>query len=102
MIFHDDRKLLSRWLHSQDRYMLIEASHLLTSPEAQLSRQDRLRRQGVLAPVAMFFYLLLARKLIFDGWPVWYYVCQRRLAEMLLALWIIAEREGLECSSKPD
>src|SRR3954466_5615591 len=28
-IDHDDRKSLSRWLRSQDRYMVIEARHLL-------------------------------------------------------------------------
>ena len=93
VIFHDDRKPLSRWLQSQDRYMLIEAPHLLT---AHLSRQDHLRRRGMLAPVVMFLYLLFGRGLILDGWPGWYYVFQRTLAEMLLALRHTTEPEGLE------
>ena len=96
VIHHDDRKPLSRWLQSQDRYMLIEAPHLLTTPAANLSRQDRLRQKAVSAPLAMCFYLLFVRGLILDGWPGWYYVFQRTLAEMLLALRIITEREGLE------
>ena len=96
VIYHDDRKPLSRWLQSQDRYMLIEAPHLLAAPATALSRQDRLRRQAALAPLAMCFYLLFVRGLILDGWPGWYYVFQRTLAELLLALRIVTEREGLE------
>lgn len=96
VIYHDDRKPLSRWLQSQDRYMLIEAPYLLTTPAADLSRQDRLRRRAFLAPLVMFLYLMLGRGLILDGWPGWYYVFQRTLAEALLALRIITEREKLE------
>ncbi len=96
VIYHDDRKPLSRWLRSQDRYMLIEAPHLLAAPVSGLSRPDRLRRRAFLAPAVMFFYLMFARGLILDGWPGWYYVFQRTLAETLLALRIITERERLE------
>ena len=96
IIYHDDRKPLSRWLLSQDRYMLIEAPHLLKAPVAGLSRQDRLRRQAFLAPGVIFLYLMFVRGLILDGWPGWYYVFQRTLAELLLALRIIVEREKLE------
>ncbi|HEY8669750.1 MAG TPA: hypothetical protein VIL63_02830 [Terriglobales bacterium] len=34
----------------------------------------------------MPLYLLFARGLILDGWPGWYYVLQRTIAEMLLSL----------------
>ena len=98
VIYHDDRKPLSRWLHSQDRYMLIEAPHLLAAPMSGLTQPDRLRRRAFLAPPAIFFYLMFARGLILDGWPGWYYVFQRTLAETLLALRIITERERLELS----
>lgn len=98
LIHHDDRKPLSRWLLSQDRYMLIEAPHLLGTPATCLSQQDRLRRRAFLAPAVLFLYLMFARGLILDGWPGWYYVFQRTLAEMLLALRIITERERLESS----
>ena len=100
VIYHDDRKPLTRWLQSQDRYMLIEAPHLLATPAFGLSRQDRLRRRAFLAPAAMFLYLMFGRGLVLDGWPGWYYVFQRTLAETLLALRIITEREKLE--SMPD
>ena len=99
VIYHDDRKPLSRWLQSQDRYMLIEAPHLLGAPAVSLSYQDRLRRRAMMAPLFMFLYLLFGRGLILDGWPGWYYVFQRTLAEMLLALRIITERERLELKS---
>ena len=95
-IHHDDRKPLSRWLVSQDRYMKIEAPHLLAASVAGLSAQDRLRRRGALAPPVMFLYLLLVRGLVLDGWPGWFYVFQRTLAEVLLAIRIIIERERLE------
>lgn len=83
-IDHDDRKPLSRWLRSQDRYMLIEAPHLLAAAASELSWQDRLRRRAFLAPAVMFLYLMFARGLILDGWPGWYYVFQRTLAELFL------------------
>ena len=97
-IYHDDRKPLSRWLQSQDRYMVIESRHLLDAPAATLSRQDRVRRAGY-APAAMFLYLLFAKRLVLDGWPGWYYVFQRTLAETLLALRLLTERERLEPAS---
>lgn len=99
VIYHDDRKPLSRWLQSQDRYMFIEAPHLLAASAPDLSWQDRLRRRALLAPALIFFYLMFSRGLILDGWPGWYYVFQRVLAETLLALRIIVERERLELPS---
>lgn len=96
LIFHDDRKPLTRWLQSQDRYMIIEAPHLLAMPPISLPFRDRLRRQAFLAPAVMFLYLMFVRGLVFDGWPGWYYVFQRTLAETLLALRTITEREQLE------
>ncbi len=98
---HDDRKPLSRWLSSQERYMLIEAPHLLREDPARLKTQDRLRRRGTWAAAVMFLYLLFGKRLILDGWPGWYYVLQRTLAEALLALRILTERERLESSSVP-
>ena len=96
VVYHDDRKPLSRWLQSQDRYMRIEAPHLLRANPASLKGQDRLRRRGTWAAAAMFFYLLFAKRLILDGWPGWYYTLQRTLAEALLSLRLVAERENLE------
>jgi glycosyltransferase involved in cell wall biosynthesis len=96
VIDHDDRKPLSRWIQSQDRYAILEARHLRPMPLDQLSFQDRLRRKVYCAPVMMFFYLLFVRGLILDGWPGWYYVFQRSIAEMLLSLRLLTQQYVLE------
>ena len=95
LIYHDDRKPLSRWLRSQDQYAVLESNHLLSLDPSQLAIQDKLRLKLV-APVVMLLYLLFVRGLILDGWPGWYYVCQRTIAELLLSLRLITERERLE------
>src|SRR5437588_8505180 len=105
-IWHDDRKPLNRWFHSQVRYSEMEATFLLgasasaqgttrgahnlatASPStggqgagmAELSRVDRMRKWMIIVPLAMPVYLLLVRGLIFDGWNGWYYVFQRTFA----------------------
>ena len=82
---------------------MIEARHLLRSQKsevgsqkAKLNFQDRLRKRIYFAPAAMFLYLLFVRGLVLDGWPGWYYVLQRTIAELLLSLRLLTEREGLE------
>ncbi len=100
LIYHDDRKPLSRWLQSQDRYMLIEAPHLLAADPGTLKKPDRLRRRGTWAAAVMFVYLLFGKRLILDGWAGWHYTLQRTLAEALLALRLITEREKLESHAK--
>jgi hypothetical protein len=95
-IDHDDRKPLSYWIRSQDAYAKIEAHHLLATSRDQLSFQDRLRRTIFFAPPVIFFYLLFGRGLIFDGWPGWFYVGQRTIAEFLLSLRLLVDRLGLE------
>src|SRR5205085_2436087 len=95
-IYHDDRKPLSRWIRSQDSYSIIEARHLISQPNDRLNRQDWLRKRIFFAPLVMFLYLLFGRGLILEGWYGWYYVCQRTIAEMLLSLRLLTEREGLE------
>lgn len=95
-IEHDDRKPLSRWLRSQDIYLASEARHLISTPNERLNGQDRLRKRIYFAPLVMFLYLLFGRGLILDGWPGWYYVFQRTVAEMLLSLHLITVRQGLE------
>jgi glycosyltransferase involved in cell wall biosynthesis len=100
---HDDRKPMSRWLRSQDNYFTIEARHLSSTPDQRLNRQDRLRKRIFFAPVVIFVYLLFGRGLILDGWPGWYYVLQRTIAEMLLSLRLLTERYGLEkADASPD
>jgi hypothetical protein len=95
-IGHDDRKPLSHWLESQNKYAKIEAKHLLAQPLEKLDAPDRLRRKIFFAPPVMFFYLLFGRGLILDGWPGWVYVCQRTIAEMLLSMRLLIESRKIE------
>ena len=90
VIYHDDRKPLSRWFASQQRYARDEAAYLLG--QEKLSRADRLRRTRWAAPFAVFFYTLLVKRCLFDGWPGWFYALQRLFAETLLALELIDRR----------
>ena len=91
-IFHDDRKPLSRWLASQQRYARLEADHLLSADVGHLCRTDRIRRMGWPAPPLAFLYTLVAKGCWLDGWPGWLYVLQRTLAETIIALEIVDRR----------
>lgn len=90
-ILHDDRKPLARWLSAQQRYASLEADHLLGASEKPRP-QDRLRRMGWPAPIAVFLYMLVGKGCLFDGWAGWYYVLQRTLAETMIALEVIDRR----------
>jgi glycosyltransferase involved in cell wall biosynthesis len=92
VIYHDDRKPLSRWLASQQRYAREEVDYLLGSRPAALRRTDKIRLMGWPAPIGVFFYALLVKGCLFDGWPGWFYVMQRVVAEALIALEIIDRR----------
>jgi len=89
VVYHDDRKPLSRWLSSQLRYAAGEAAHLLSASPSELSRIDRLRRAGWPAPILIVVYTLVVKGCFFDGWAGWFYVLQRLCFEVLLALEII-------------
>ena len=92
VIDHDDRKPLSQWLWAQERYATLEAQKLLGHSDPGLPLQDRIRRKIILAPALVFFYTLLGKGLILDGWPGWYYVFQRTLAEIILSLRLIEQK----------
>ena len=92
VVFHDDRKPLSRWLVAQQRYAKLEADHLLTSPSGTLSLPDRLRRAGWPAPILVFFYVFFVKGCFFDGRAGWFYTLQRLLAETMIALEVIDRR----------
>jgi hypothetical protein len=40
----------------------------------------------------VFLYTLIFRGCILDGWPGWFYVLQRTLAEIMIAIEIIDRR----------
>ena len=85
-IVHDDRKPLSRWLQNQGNYSEKEVAMLLRRPNADLPRTGRLRKMKIVAPVFIFFYCLLYKRMIFNGWRGWHYTLQRTIAEMLVSL----------------
>lgn len=92
VIFHDDRKPLDRWFYEQSRYASIEAEHLTRTASAELNFPDRIRKRIIFAPGLVFFYTLLIKGLILDGWPGWYYALQRTLAEALLSLRLMEQK----------
>ncbi|MGH6952496.1 MAG: glycosyltransferase family 2 protein [Vitreimonas sp.] len=91
-IFHDDRKPLSRWFASQQRYAQREADHLLSAQRSELSWPDRLRLMMWPAPPLVLFYTLFAKGCILDGWAGWSYALQRLTAETMLALELCERR----------
>jgi glycosyltransferase involved in cell wall biosynthesis len=88
-ILHDDRKSLSRWFESQQRYMSLEAEKLFAADPSSLSNSDRIRRMRVIAPLAVLCYCLIVRGGLLDGWAGLYYAGQRMLAELMLSLYLI-------------
>jgi glycosyltransferase involved in cell wall biosynthesis len=92
-ILHDDRKPLSRWLGSQDRYMIQEAEKLRETQWGQLGLGDLIRRSKIFAPFIVLFYCLVIQRGILDGWTGWYYALQRVLAETLLAIRLIEDEK---------
>jgi hypothetical protein len=94
VIYHDDRKPLWRWLASQQSYARLEADYLLTADAGVLSASDRLRRMAWPAPIVVFFYVLIVKGGLFDGWPGWFYTVQRVLVEFMIALELIDRRLG--------
>jgi hypothetical protein len=57
-----------------------------------LRRSDRIRRAGWPAPILVFFYTLIWKGCILDGWPGWLYVLQPVFAESMIAIEIIDRR----------
>ncbi|MEL7160177.1 MAG: glycosyltransferase family 2 protein [Bacteroidota bacterium] len=85
-IYHDDRKSLSRWLSSQDRYLRIEAEKLSAASYGELDLADKIRKTKVLGPIVVLLYCLIVHRLLFQGWRGWYYALQRTLVETLLII----------------
>jgi len=90
-ILHDDRKPLSRWFESQQRYMALEAKKIGSADAESLGIADRVRRLRVIAPLAVLFYCLIVRGGVLDGWAGFYYAFQRMLAELVLSLYLIEQ-----------
>ena len=101
-ILHDDRKTLSSWLQSQDRYMQLEARHILQAKWADLGVADKVRRFSPLAPFLAFGYCYFLKWGWLDGRCGLYYAIQRMLAESLLTLRLIERHLSGAASSPPD
>jgi len=96
-ILHDDRKSLSRWFQSQQRYMALEAKKIGSADAESLGIADRVRRLRVIAPMAVLFYCLIVRGGVLDGWAGFYYAFQRMSAELLLSLYLIESDLERKC-----
>jgi glycosyltransferase involved in cell wall biosynthesis len=88
-IRHDDRKPISQWIRSQDRYSELETMKMLEPAASVRTMADRIRRLRVVSPFLVFFYCLLVKRTVLDGWPGVYYAFQRMIAEALLSLRLI-------------
>lgn len=91
-IHHDDRKSLSRWLWAQDRYAQLEQAKFAANDRRFWYFSDWVRKQIVIAPFAVFFYCLIIKGCILDGWRGWYYAFQRMLVEILMALHLLEQK----------
>jgi glycosyltransferase involved in cell wall biosynthesis len=89
---HDDRKPLSRWFASQDKYAALEAEKLCAAAPETLRVQDKLRLKMIYAPVVTLIYTLLVRGVIWDGWRGWFYAFQRVTAEVMLSLRLLEKK----------
>lgn len=91
-VVHDDRKPLSRWATSQIKYAAQEADKLMATPANELLMQDRLRRLGIVAPLAVFILVYFIRGGILSGWQGFYYALQRCTFEILLSLSLVERK----------
>jgi glycosyltransferase involved in cell wall biosynthesis len=88
-LLHDDRKSLTAWVRSQDRYMRLEAEKILNSSFRSLRWPDRIRSLRIVAPGLVLLHCLFAKGLIFDGAAGLLYSAQRTFAELLLSLYLL-------------
>jgi len=91
-IEHDDRKPLARWFAAQTTYARQEAEMLLGANPGDLTRADRLRLKGWLAPWLIVFWCLVVKRCALDGRAGLYYTFQRMIAETMLAVCILDAR----------
>jgi hypothetical protein len=98
-IVHDDWKAMSRWVSAQANYMAREL-HAKKHPGRSL--RDWLRGHPPLMPIAVFFYCLFAKGLIFSGRSGILYTLQRTVAEAIYALlYLEARLRGRDVGSFP-
>lgn len=101
-IDHDDRKPLSHWIMSQDKYARIERAKLTSSVRSQFNLADKIRALRFVAPVVVLFYCLFRKLMVLEGLPGWYYTYQRVTAEILLSLYLMEHRFAALDASKDE
>lgn len=84
-VLHDDRKSLSAWLASQDRYARLECEMLRAKHWHELGWQDRLRRMMFVTPWLVPLYCLTVGRGLLDGRRGLFYATQRGIAEAMLS-----------------
>jgi glycosyltransferase involved in cell wall biosynthesis len=88
-IVHDDWKSMRDWTIAQARYMTREREKL---GRKRHGLRDWLRIHPPLMPIAVFFYCLFVKGLLFSGKAGLLYSLQRTVAEGILALLILEKR----------
>ena len=91
-VLHDDRKSLSRWLHSQWRYARDEAALIDRTSWRHLPWSARVRKLLIPAAPSAFVLSMFWRGGILDGWPGLLYATQRAIAELLIAMALLQRR----------
>jgi glycosyltransferase involved in cell wall biosynthesis len=89
-IIHDDWKPMPGWIASQTNYMRRELAH-----KSHGGLTHWLRSHPPLMMVAVFFYCLFAKGLIFNGRKGIMYTMQRTVAEGIYGLLYLEERSGV-------
>lgn len=85
-VTHDDWKSMRDWAMAQARYMTREREKLESRP---VGLRDWLRMHPPLMPLAVFFYCLFVKGLLFNGKAGLLYTLQRTIAEGILSLYIL-------------
>jgi glycosyltransferase involved in cell wall biosynthesis len=99
-IVHDDWKPIQQWLVSQERYMQREFHKLRGRSGPGL--QSWMRVRPPLMPIAVFFYCLFVKGLIFNGRAGIFYALQRMVAEALLSLILLEDYLRQSATSTAD
>jgi glycosyltransferase involved in cell wall biosynthesis len=96
-IIHDDWKPMPSWIASQTNYMRRELAH-----KSHSGLIHWLRSHPPLMMVAVFFYCLFAKGLIFNGRKGIMYTLQRTVAEGIYGLLYLEERSNISVATHID
>jgi glycosyltransferase involved in cell wall biosynthesis len=89
LIIHDDWKTTGQWLIGQARYMQREVDYLHRNKGGLV---HWLRLKPPLMPIAVFFYCLFGKGLLFNGRAGVFYALQRMVAEATLSLMVLEKK----------